>query len=242
LHATADRGYCRWAVCEDGRVSRLLVIRHAQSAWNAAGRWQGWSDAPLSELGAKQAERAGRSLAAAGVGPGLVASSDLARAKRTAELIALEVGYRGSIAVDANLREQDLGEWNGLTREQIEARWPGAIAARDAGDLDNVPGGEPGAKFVERSLTALVRIAALGADQAVVVAHGGVIVALEKALGVWVESSGRPNLSGWWLEPRGTAPHVDLVPIERVELLAEGAAHLLAENVAERAETVAGPT
>jgi len=69
-------------------------------------------------------------LAGLGTKPQLIASSDLSRARRTAELIAVEVGYTGAIATDVDLREQDLGEWNGLTSEEILARWPEELAAR----------------------------------------------------------------------------------------------------------------
>ena len=80
-------------VCQNVRVGRLLLVRHAQSVWNAAGRWQGWSDAPLSELGMDQARLAGQALSADGVMAGIVAASDLARAAVTAELIAFELEY-----------------------------------------------------------------------------------------------------------------------------------------------------
>ena len=90
-------------------MGRLLVVRHAQSVWNAAGRWQGWSDAPLSELGVEQARQAGSALAAAGTAPGAMASSDLARARRTAELIGAELGYRQTLIVDPDFRERIWG-------------------------------------------------------------------------------------------------------------------------------------
>jgi glucosyl-3-phosphoglycerate phosphatase len=214
---------CPDAVCQDVCVGRLLVVRHAQSVWNAAGRWQGWSDAPLSELGVDQARLAGQALAEAGVVPELVAASDLARARVTAELIAFELEYEKPLVVEPDLREQDLGEWNGLTNEEISTRWPEQFLARRAGQLGTVPGGEPGDDFFRRSVGALRRLAGGGAEVAVVVAHGGVVIALEKALGVSAKGSRHPNLSGWWLEVRGSHEDLDLVPLERVDLLALGA-------------------
>jgi broad specificity phosphatase PhoE len=199
-------------------VPRLLVLRHAQSVANAAGVFQGWSDAPLSELGEAQAQMAGRLLAEAGVKPTLVASSDLARAKRTAGVLAAETGYPGDIAIDPDLREQDLGAWNGLAREEVAALWPEELAARDRGELVDVAGGEGGRTFKRRCLTALERVAAAcgqGGD-GVVVAHGGVLVVLERAMGVWREGLRHPNLSGWWVELSGRA----LSALGRVELLA----------------------
>jgi glucosyl-3-phosphoglycerate phosphatase len=203
-------------------VGRLLVIRHAQSTWNAAGRWQGWSDPPLSEIGAEQARLAGQALAAAGVLPSLMASSDLARARRTAELIALETGFEQPLVIDQDLREQDVGVWNGLTSEQIAARWPREYDARRAGELGAVPGGEAGSDFIGRSVQAIYRLACRQAEEAVVVAHAGVVVALELALGVW-ESRRHSNLSGWWLEGQADPPDLELVPLSRVDLLALGA-------------------
>jgi glucosyl-3-phosphoglycerate phosphatase len=214
-------------------MSRLLVLRHAQSVWNASGLFQGWSDAPLSELGERQAGNAGRALARRGVSPGIVACSDLARARRTAELIASETGYEGEMLVDSGLREQDLGDWNGLTRPEIEASWPNQLAERDRGRLLDVPGGEDGAVFADRSLAAVLRVAgaclAAGAEEAVAVSHGGVIVVLERALLLGAEGRRHPNLSGWWVEVSGTPAEPEMAPLEPFEMLAYGM------------ETVTGP-
>jgi glucosyl-3-phosphoglycerate phosphatase len=199
-------------------VGRLLLVRHAQSVWNAAGRWQGWSDAPLSPLGIEQARRAGQVLAATSVRPGLMACSDLARARSTAELIAAELGYDHDLIVDADLREQDLGEWNGLTGDEIMARWPGELEARRQGKMSAVPGGEAGDHFVERAVAAVRRVAAMGADETIVVSHGGVVMAMERLLGIWGRSEHHNNLSGWWLESR-EPPDDELVPLAWVDLL-----------------------
>jgi glucosyl-3-phosphoglycerate phosphatase len=204
-------------------VRRLLVIRHAQSIWNAAGRWQGWSDAPLSDLGTEQARLGGQALATAGVVADLVAASDLARARTTAELVAFELDYQNPLVIDADLREQDLGQWNGLTNDEISTRWPAEFQARRAGQLGTVPGGEEGEIFARRSMEAVRRLAGRAGDVAVVVAHGGVVIALERALGVSAKGNRHPNLSGWWLEVQGPPEDVELVPVERVDLLALGA-------------------
>ena len=181
-------------------MGRLLLLRHGQSTWNASGRWQGWTDTPLSAAGEAQALRAGRALAGMGEVADLVACSDLARARRTAEIVAGQLGYGSELMVDAGLREQHLGEWTGLTRDEIEARWPGELAARSSGALVPVPGGEPGAAFLSRAVAAVHRVAALGASLAVVVAHGGVVISVERALGLAVPHWRHTNLSGWWLE------------------------------------------
>ena len=210
-------------------MARLLVVRHAQTFWNAAGRWQGWSDVPLSDVGLEQAMQAGRALAATGTSPGAIACSDLIRARGTAELIAAELGYDRPLIIDPDLREQDLGEWNGLTNAEIAAIWPSQLDARRAGVLDDVPGGEAGTVFAARCLGALGRLAAGDVDVTLVVAHGGVVIALERALGVWREGSRHDHVAGWWVESRGRPPDLELVALCKVDLLAP------------EAETVTGP-
>jgi broad specificity phosphatase PhoE len=158
-----------------------------------------------------------------------MASSDLARARSTLALIADELGYAGPLTVDADLREQDLGEWNGLTNDEIAAVWPAELDARRAGRLEDVPGGEDAAVFAGRCLRALARTAAGGADETVVVAHGGVIIALEKALGVWRDGNRHPHLGGWWVESKGVGADLELVALRKVDLLAS------------QPETVTGP-
>lgn len=209
--------------CEDGDMGRLLMLRHAQSVWNAAGRWQGWSDAPLSPLGESQARQAGRVLAHNGVVAAIVASSDLQRAHRTATLIAGEIGYGGPVQVDAGLREHDVGEWNGLTTDQINARWPGQVEALGARGLEGFPGGEVLSTFYARVQRAALRLARLAHEQqhgdVIVVSHGGAMTALEHWLGVWRRERRHPNLSGWWFALTGRPPEVELQPLSCVQLL-----------------------
>ena len=103
----------------------LLLARHAQSEWNALGRWQGQSDPPLSELGWAQARAAGLN---AGVFDAIVAST-LERARNTATVISEATGV-GPVLIDERLMERQAGEYQGLTKDQIESRWPGNLAAR----------------------------------------------------------------------------------------------------------------
>lgn len=201
-------------------MGRLLLVRHAQSVWNAAGRWQGWCDAPLSELGLAQAEQAGQALRSSGFRPGLVACSDLARARQTAELLARHCHYRGVLALDPGLREQGLGEWEGLTNDEIELRWPGLLEARGSEEQADIPGGEDNNAFASRAMGSLLRVAARCQQKdGLVVAHGGVVMALERQLGMWGTDRHHPNLSGWWLEVRWATAGPELVPVQRVELV-----------------------
>lgn len=203
-------------------MGRLLILRHAQSVWNAAARWQGWADIPLSELGREQARQAGRALAGQGLDIEVIASSDLARARLTAALIAEETGFRGPVHVDPGLKEHDVGEWNGLTTNQIMSRWPGQMEAMSARALEAFPGGENLAHFQQRAREAVVRLAAMSAHQqghVVAVSHGGVMTVVEQWIGVWRPERRHPNLSGWWLAPTFTNGEVGLEPLSSVQLL-----------------------
>ena len=162
-------------------TTRLLLIRHGQSVWNASRRWQGHSDAPLSELGRRQAREAAEALADEPVA-GLY-SSDLRRAFATAQIVGEPHGLVP--VADARLRELDVGAWGGLTRAQIEARWPDALAAFDRGDPDaRAVGGETRRELERRVRAALDELAARHAgDTLVVVAHGGVLAAVTGEFG-----------------------------------------------------------
>jgi probable phosphoglycerate mutase len=165
--------------------TRVLLARHGQSAWNAEGRWQGHADPPLSPLGVRQAESA-----AATVGQvAAVITSDLQRARATAELIAEQIGA-DPVLVDARLRERDAGEWTGLTRAEIEREWPGYL---DAGRRP--PGFELDEAILGRVLDAMADLhAAHPGERVLAVAHGGVIRALERQFGV--DDGLVPNLGG----------------------------------------------
>jgi probable phosphoglycerate mutase len=169
-------------------TSRILVVRHGQSTWNADGRWQGQADPPLSALGIAQAEAAARAVA----GVDAIWASDLERAHRTATILAASRGL--DVVADARLRERDAGEWTGLTRDQIEEQYPGALEERR-----RPPGFERDEQLIVRALAALRDLAAaLAGGTAVAVTHGGVILAVERHHGV--ERTPVANLEGRWLD------------------------------------------
>lgn len=173
-------------------MTRMLLIRHGQSVWNADGRWQGQADPPLSDLGRVQAvEAAGR----LGTVDAIVAS-DLERAVHTSQLISSALGV-GPVVVEPRLRETDAGEWSGLTKAEIEAQWPGYLA-----DHRRPPGFEDPAALLARVLDALADLHRVydGADLAVVT-HGGVIYAVERELGAPFERI--PNLGARVVEHHG---------------------------------------
>jgi probable phosphoglycerate mutase len=178
----------------NGSRTRLLLVRHGESTWNADGRWQGQADPPLSELGEQQAADAAVHV----VPVDAVWSSDLARARRTAEIIA---GARGvDVRVDPRLRERDAGEWQGHTRADIQELWPGYL------ESDRRPVGyEPDAELLVRVLSAIDEIGAAHDGGAVlVIVHGGVVRTLERHFGENLHGL-LPNLGGRWLERAGGA-------------------------------------
>jgi broad specificity phosphatase PhoE len=173
---------------------RLLVVRHGQSVWNADGRWQGQADTPLSPLGREQAREAAPRLARFGFSR--VIASDLQRARLTAEILADRLGL--AVEVDPDLREIDVGDWTGLTRDEIDARWPGELAEWAAGRSESTVGGETRTHLTDRARSALV-LAAGGSspgDSILVVSHGALIRNLDRSLGLRPQAIA--NLGGRW--------------------------------------------
>ncbi len=171
----------------------LLLIRHAESTWNAAGRWQGHGDPPLSPLGREQAFVLAAQLA--GEGLQVLIASDLARAAQTAAILGAAWGLVPQH--DARLREIDIGAWTGLTREQIVERDAERLAAFEAEDLAARPGGgETRLEIRARVRAAALELAAAHRGRRVaVVTHLGVIRALvpgaEPANAGWLRLEGR---------------------------------------------------
>lgn len=177
-------------------TTRVLLVRHAQSTWNAEGRWQGWADPPLSDLGEQQAVAASAHLPPVDA----ACSSDLQRARRTAELL-VEGRDVAPVEVFRGLRERGVGDFTGLTRAQIADRFPGVF------DRDPVepPGAESIDAILARTVATLSRIAADHPRHTVLaVTHGGIIRTLERHVARRIPAS-LPNLAGVWtdVEPDG---------------------------------------
>lgn len=145
----------------------VILARHGETDWNRDGIWQGHGDPPLNELGRRQSAALAERLA--GLQIEALYSSDLRRALETAEIVA---GAKGLVAVpDPQLREMDVGSWTGLTRAQVEARFPG-MAYHD---------GESREAFDSRVVTAVYRLATSHDGGCIVaVTHGGVVRALQR--------------------------------------------------------------
>jgi len=127
--------------------TEFLLIRHAQSEWNAAGRWQGWADPPLSVVGREQAAAVARELA--GEALDALVCSDLRRAVATAGAIGSELDLRP--VPDSRFRERDVGTWAGLTRDEIAVRDAQQLARFSKRDDPTVcPGGGESDNDLER--------------------------------------------------------------------------------------------
>jgi probable phosphoglycerate mutase len=172
--------------------TRLLLIRHGQSEWNALGRWQGQADPPLSELGRRQAQEAARAIGTVDA----IWASDLLRAAETAVIISDDIGV-GPVVLDTDLRERDAGEWTGLTRVEIEERYPGFLT-----DERRPPSWEPDDRLLARALAALRQIgeSAPGGD-VLVVTHAGVVFAIERRFGL--DHMRLANVEGRWVTLAG---------------------------------------
>jgi broad specificity phosphatase PhoE len=161
----------------------IYLFRHGETAWNAERRAQGRLDSPLTETGRAQARAMGGKLAEqlrqSGYEPVgvIVRSSPLGRVRETLAIAAAAAGLAHDEACfDPRLQEISWGDWDGLTGAEIEAGWPGAMAARG---LDRwrypPPGGENYAMAFERAQPALDEVVQLAADRPVAVfAHGGI--------------------------------------------------------------------
>jgi len=173
-------------------MARLLLVRHGQSTWNATGRWQGQEDPPLTNLGRLQAAHAAGSIGAVDA----IFGSTLERASVTAQIIAESIGV-GPVVCLPGLVERHAGEWQGLTRDEIDLEWPGFLDQHR-----RPPGWEDDETLLARTVPALRDIAtSVGNGDAVVVTHGGVIYNVETRLGAPFERIA--NLGGRWIEVAG---------------------------------------
>jgi broad specificity phosphatase PhoE len=161
----------------DASGARIVwLIRHAESEWNALGRWQGHRDPALSERGREQARRLVATLADARLEA--IVASDLARARETAAIVGSALGV--PLHLDARLRERDLGYWSGLTSVEIVARWPGDLARLRARDPELRPGGGESLRALHARVAEFVGVLSRwpGGGPLAIVTHAGILRAL----------------------------------------------------------------
>lgn len=166
-------------------MTTILLARHGESDWNAAGRWQGHADRPLTERGRAQARALERRLA--GTELDAIYSSDLERARETARIVAEPRGLE--VHELPALREVDVGSWSGLTRVEAEQGFPEGYARWVAGG----EGWNDGETYTQLSERVVHGVLGLAADhpgaRLLVVSHGGAIrVVHAAALGIDVHT------------------------------------------------------
>ena len=182
----------------------IFLVRHGETEWNRARRYQGWSDSPLTAHGIAQAKAIGRRLCAL---PGAMAAeivaSPIGRARRTAEIIAECLSRETILRFDDRLKEISIGAWDGLHRDEIAALCPGIFDHDYYEWYFRTPDGETYDEFAARVASWL---ADAGDVPLIVVTHGIVTRVLR---GLYARL------------PRGTALSLP-VPQDRIFRLAGG--------------------
>ena len=152
-------------------TTNILLARHGETDWNLESRWQGHADRPLNERGRAQALDLAELLADEPIST--VYSSDLKRAHETATIVAEHIGL--PVTVIPDLREVDVGEWSGLSVDEVAERFPAGVARWREGGR----GWEAGESYAEmgaRVVAAIEHIAdSHPGDTVLVVSHGGAI-------------------------------------------------------------------
>ncbi|TDO50430.1 putative phosphoglycerate mutase [Kribbella sp. VKM Ac-2571] len=157
------------------------LARHGQTEWNVAGRRQGRLDSPLTPLGLEQAHRNAQLLAGEGIDA--IFASPLERARRTASIIASDLGLIVEVVDD--LAEIDHGLWSGLESGQIDARWPGQRDAREREKYTyRFPEGESYADAEVRAGRVLEEVGRTGVRRPLLVSHEMIGRMLLRQLGV----------------------------------------------------------
>jgi broad specificity phosphatase PhoE len=203
-------------------MTELLIIRHAQTEANVAGRWEGWTDPPLTPTGRAQAEAIARRLAPEAGQIAVLYTSPLRRALETAQAIGAALDLEPTPVEP--LKEIHFGQLEGVSLQQMEARYPDLYARwQDKTDMAfRWPGGEQRAAFFTRAAQACQRILTRHPDdRVVIVAHGGTIRACLAHL--------LPRqLGGWWSYTldNGGLTRVRVVGNEASLLMLNGVGHI----------------
>lgn len=198
--------------------TRVILVRHGQTEWNDGARFQGHLDSPLTRTGVMQAESIGLRIAREKLNA--IYSSDLGRARQTADLIAAAV--RLPVHLDERLRERSLGIFQGLTRDEVAAKYPEEMKRYYTRDPHHVvPGGQSAMQHFELGLACLEEIAARHRGENVtVVTHGGLVQGMFRHVtGLGLEAPRRFGIhnaayntflrdeGGWSLETWGDISH-----------------------------------
>jgi 2,3-bisphosphoglycerate-dependent phosphoglycerate mutase len=160
-------------------TTRIVAVRHGETAWNVDSRVQGNQDIPLNATGRWQAERMSAALVDEGIAA--VYSSDLLRALTTAESLGAALAL--PVVTDTRLRERGFGVFETYTFAEVEARWPAEARRWTQRDPEFAPeGGESLREVYQRSIATVNQLAAAHVGQTIaVVAHGGIMDCLYRA-------------------------------------------------------------
>lgn len=152
----------------------FILVRHGQTEWNIKDRFRGRVDVPLDTTGIEQAKKTGSRIAKEWL-PAAIYASPLERTMKTAEIIASY--YDLKVQDEPGLIDIDAGEWQGLTHEQVQQRWPELYKTWFSNPQSmQIPGGEGLEQVRERAMAALQRLADQHPDQTLVlVTHAAVI-------------------------------------------------------------------
>jgi alpha-ribazole phosphatase len=152
-------------------MTRLLIVRHGQTDWNTARRFQGQRDIPLNPTGQRQAAAVAERLAGETIQA--IYASDLQRAQATA--LAIATRHTCPVTAEPRLREVDFGEWEGLTYTEIAASYPVGLAAWERNILENAPPGGESVNQLARRVQAVLDdlLGAPAGETLLLVSHGG---------------------------------------------------------------------
>jgi broad specificity phosphatase PhoE len=185
-------------------IQRIVLWRHGQTDWNLVNRFQGHSDIPLNQTGIEQARRAAPLLF--GLRPSKIISSDLIRAKQTAEELANL--SKLPIHIDPGLRETNGGKWEGRTGAENRADdYEKFVNWLDGNDEPAGDFGERRSEIALRAVTAIEKALDQVTETLVVVTHGGTArIIIGKMLGLpmtqWASIGGLSNAS-WSIMENG---------------------------------------
>lgn len=161
------------------QVTRILAVRHGETAWNRDTRIQGHTDIALNERGRWQAEQLAQCLRDEPIAA--IYASDLGRAFDTAQAVARVKGLH--VVPHKGLRERHFGRFEGQTWAELESRWPTEALAWRKRMPDFAPaGGESLEQFQLRVIPTVLDLASRHpGEQVLMVAHGGVLDILYRA-------------------------------------------------------------
>lgn len=160
-------------------MTRILAVRHGETAWNADTRLQGQTDISLNATGQEQARRLAEALAGEDIDA--IIASDLVRARDTAQAVADRQGM--TLATDAGLRERSFGIFEGHTYAEVERLWPEESARWRRREPEfGAEGGETLQGFYDRCVATATQLAETHPGRTLLlVTHGGVLDCLYRA-------------------------------------------------------------